>query len=171
MVRVHVYTGEGEGKTLAALGLAMRAIGHEQRVVMVQFMKGRKEIGEYKIKDKLCPKFEVYQFGRKGFVDTKKPTEADKKKAIEGLKFIRKMLKENVDMLILDEINLAASIGLVKSNDVIEIIKTAPKKMLIVLTGRKAPKIFKDIADLVTVMKEVKHPYNKGIKAKKGIEY
>ena len=89
---IYLFTGEGGGKTIAALGLALRAVGQNQKVVVVQFMKGRKDIGEYRIQRKLGPKYKVYQFGRKGFVNLKKPYEIDKKLAKKGFEFIKKII-------------------------------------------------------------------------------
>jgi cob(I)alamin adenosyltransferase len=169
MVRVHLYTGKGEGKTLTALGLAMRSIGHNRKVIMVQFMKGREDVGEFKVQKKLRL-LEIHQFGRKGFVDLENPSKLDKKKAKKGIKFANEVLKKKIDVLILDEVNLAARIGLISEDDVLDLIKKADKKTLIILTGRDAPKSFHKIADLITDMREIKHPYYKGEKAKKGIE-
>ena len=169
---IHLFTGEGEGKTLAALGLALRSIGHGKKVVIVQFMKGRKYIGEYKIKSLLKGYYEIYQFGRENFVNLEKPSKEDKKLANEGLEFVKNIIAKNdFDVLILDEINLAASIGLLDVNDVLELLKTVPKDKLVVMTGRRAPKEFIEVAELVTEMKDVKHPYRKGILAREGIEY
>jgi len=171
MAMVHVYTGEGEGKTLAVLGLALRAIGHGKKVVMIQFMKGRKDTGEYLVKDRLKPEFELYQFGRGKFVNLENPEDVDRKFAIEGLKFAIKILDKKPDILILDEINLALAIGLLDIKDVINLLDKLPEEMTVVLTGRKAPKEIIDRADLVTEMRYIMHPFERGMGGRKGLDY
>ncbi len=101
MPNIYLWTGHGAGKTTSALGVALRCIGHKQKVVVIQFMKGRKDIGEYKIKNKLKPYHEIYQFGRKGFVNLKKPSEEDKNMAKKALEFAKKKLKEKPHLIIL----------------------------------------------------------------------
>ncbi len=172
MKGLHIYTGEGGGKTVAALGLALRAVGHGHKVIIIQFMKGRRYIGEYKIARRLYPEYNIYQFGREEFVDLKNPSDEDKKIAEEGLKFVKRIVKkEKPDILILDEINLAASINLISIEDVIDLLNKIPEKTLVVFTGRRAPKEFIEKADMVTELIPIKHPYEKGIKARTGIEY
>ena len=168
---MRIYTGEGAGKTLAAFGLALRAIGHGQKVVIVQFLKGRKDVGEYKVKERLSPNLEIYQFGREGFVSIRNPERVDHELARKGIEFAKQVLQLKPDVLILDEVNLAASLGLIEVKDVLELIEKAPDDMVIVLTGRYAPKEFIDVADLVTEMKKIKHPFDRGESAKKGREY
>jgi len=168
---IHLYTGDGEGKSITAFGLALRSVGHGLKVIIIQFMKGRKDIGEYKIKDKLCPEYEIHQFGRKEFIDLKKPSPADFKLAQDGLAFAKEALKRKPHLLILDEINLAVAIGLLKLKDVIDLLDKAPTSTTVVLTGRMAPKELVERADLVTEMCEIKHPIKKGVPARKGIEY
>lgn len=170
MVRVHVYTGDGEGKTLTAVGLIIRAAGHNLKSTIIQFMKGRKDIGEYKALKK-CPFVKIKQFGRPGFVDLQNPKAEDIKLGEKGMLFAKKAISEKIRVLVLDEINLAVSIGLVNKYDVLELIDNAPEELLLILTGRNAPEEFIDKADLVTVMNDVKHPFKKGIKAVEGIEY
>jgi cob(I)alamin adenosyltransferase len=168
---VYLWTGNGAGKTTSALGTALRAVGHKQKVIIIQFMKGRKDIGEYLIKDRLIPNYEIYQFGRKEFVDLKKPNEKDKKLAADALAFaknIARMKKPN--LLILDEVNLAAAIGLVDVNEVIRVLDAISPPTAIYMTGRSAPKKLIDRADFATEIKEIKRPKQK-IPAKKGIEY
>jgi len=168
---VHLYTGEGGGKTTTAIGVGVRAVGHGFKVVMIQFMKGRK-VGEYKaIKEKLTPLFEIYQFGREEFVNLENPEPIDYELAQKALEFAREKLKEKPFLLILDEINVAAAIGLVKVEDVIRLLNEAPKETTIILTGRYAPRALIDRADLVTFMACIKHPYHEGMVARKGIEY
>lgn len=166
-VNIHIYTGKGQGKTVAALGLALRALGHGKKVIVIQFLKGRKDIGEYKVAKKLGPNFKIYQFGRKGFVNLRKPSSADIKLAESGLAFACKVLKKKPDILILDEINLVAAYGLIDVKVISDLLKKTPTKTTIVLTGRSAPKEFIKLAGLVSEIKEVKHPY----KSRKGLEY
>ena len=168
---IHVYTGNGEGKTLTAFGLALRAVGHGYKVVIVQFMKGRKDVGEYKVRARLQPEYEIYQFGREDFVDLENPLSVDYELAKKGLEFAEKALEKRPRVLVLDEINLAAAIGLVKVEDVLRLLEKVPEETVVVLTGRKAPKEFIEVADLVTEMREIKHPYKRGIEAREGIEY
>lgn len=173
MVRgmVYVYTGEGEGKTTNALGLALRAVGHGYRAIIIQFMKGRKYIGEYRVKDRLAPEYEIYQFGREEFIDFKNPKPLDYELASKGLEFAKDALRRNPRLLVLDEINLAAHFGIVKTEDILKLLKDIPEETTVVLTGRKAPAELVERADLVTEMKFVKHPFEKNILAREGIEY
>jgi len=168
---IHVYTGDGEGKTLTAFGLALRAIGHGYKVIIVQFMKGRKDVGEYKVKDRLQPEYEIYQFGREDFIDLNNPQPIDYELARKGLEFAEEALKKRPRVLVLDEINLAAAIGLVKVEDVLKLLEKVPEETVVVMTGRRAPKEFIEVADLVTEMREIKHPHKRGVEARKGIEY
>jgi len=166
---IYLWTGTGAGKTTSALGVALRCLGHNKKVVIIQFMKGRKDIGEYKIRKKLGKNYKIYQFGKKGWVNLKKPDESDKKQAEKGLMFAERMLKEKPDLLVLDEINLAAAIGLLKVKDILRLLNKAPEKTNVYLIGRYAPKELIKRADFVNEVIEVKHP--KYWKAKKGIEY
>ncbi len=169
---IYVFTGNGGGKTLAALGLALRTVGQGRKVIVIQFMKRRKNIGEFKIQKKLGKNYKVYQFGRAGFVNLKKPSEVDYKLAEKGFEFAKEIAKkEKPDLLILDEINLAVSIGLLKLKDVTKFLRETKKKTDIVLTGRYAPKDFINIADGVSEIIKIKHTFNKGIPARRGIEY
>ena len=167
---VYLWTGEGAGKSTSAFGTALRAIGHKKKVVIIQFLKGRKNIGEYKVAKLLKPYYEIYQFGRKEFVNLKKPTKKDKQLAQKGLEFARKILKEKKPfLLILDEINIAAAAGLLDVNEIINLLDSAPKQTTIYLTGRYAPKKLIKRADVVNEIRVVKFP--KTIKAKRGIQY
>ncbi len=168
---VHLYTGDGEGKSITAFGLALRAVGHGYKVIIVQFMKGRRNVGEYKVWKRLAPNYEIHQFGRKEFVNLKKPSRIDYILANRALRFAKKALKRKPRLLILDEINLAASLGLVKLEDVLDLLRNIPKPTTVVLTGRNAPKELVKQADLVTEMREIKHPLKKGVQARRGIEY
>jgi len=168
---VYLWTGEGAGKTTSALGVALRSLGWNHKVVIIQFMKGWKNIGEYKIKKKLGKNYEIYQFGRKSFVNLRKPAKEDIKIAQKGIEFAEKILKKKPDLLILDEINLAAAIGLVPIKKVLKLIEKASPKTTIYMTGRYAPKEFIKRADFATEIRQIKHPAEKRIPAKKGIEY
>ncbi len=168
---IHLYTGNGEGKSITAFGLALRAVGHGYKVIIVQFMKGRKDVGEYKIRRKLAPNYEIHQFGRKEFIDLKNPDSIDYVLAKRALEFAKRALKRKPRLLILDEINLAVSIGLIKLDDVLELLREIPKPTTVVLTGRNAPKELIERADLVTEMHEIKHPLKRGVQARRGIEY
>jgi len=168
---VHVYTGNGKGKTTASLGLGMRAAGHGFRVLMIQFMKGDIKYGELEAV-KGIPNFDILQFGRPDFVDKENPERIDIDLARKGLEHARGLVNSgDIDMLILDEINVAVEWKLVTAADVIDIVMSRPKGMEIVLTGRYAPAEFIDLADTVTEMKEIKHPYMNKIMARKGVEY
>jgi len=167
---VYLYTGSGGGKTTNALGLALRSIGHRHKVVIIQFMKWWKKTGEYKIRKKLKPYYEIYQFGRRGWVGFKNLNEKDKKLAEKGLKFAERIVKEKrPHLLILDEINLAVYCNLLNVNDVIEFLDKIPKRTDVVLTGRFANKKLIKRADFVNEIVDIKHP--KEIPTTKGIQY
>jgi cob(I)alamin adenosyltransferase len=166
---VYLWTGTGGGKTCNALGLALRCIGHNQKVVIIQFMKWWKNIGEYKIRKRLYPYYEIYQFGRKGWIGLKNLNEKDKKLAERGLKFAEKMLKKKPALLVLDEVNLALYCKLLDMNDVLNLLEKIPKKTTVVLTGRNAQKELIKRVDFVNEIKDLKHP--KRIPTTKGIQY
>ena len=171
---VIVYTGNGKGKTTAALGMALRAIGYEHKVCMLQFIKGTWHSGEKDSSKKLEPYFELVQVG-KGFVgilDDNSPKEEHERYAKEALEICReKILSEKYNLIILDEINYAINLGLISLNDVVKLIKDKPNDLDLVLTGNHAKTEIIKLADLVTEMKEIKHPFQSGIKAKKGIDF
>lgn len=167
---IHVYTGNGGGKTTSALGLAMRAVGHNQKVIVIQFLKGRKNIGEYKIQKKLAPYYEVHQFGTKEFIDPKKPKPKDIELAGKGLEFAREALKRKPNLLILDEINYAMAWNLLKVEDVLDFLKKIPKRTNVILTGRYAPDEIINRADIVTTVEDIKG-MKKRMPPKKGYEY
>jgi len=171
MGKVQVYTGNGKGKTTAALGLAMRAVGKGFKVYMIQFMKGKINYGELATAEKLDG-FTIRQVGRPDFVDRKNLDPIDIKMANEGLTYAREIMQAGEhDILILDEVNCAIDWGLVKVEDVIALVKEKPENLELVLTGRYAPDELIELADLVTEMKEVKHPYQDGTEARDGIEF
>ncbi len=171
---VIVYTGDGKGKTTAALGMALRALGRGWQVLMVQFMKGTWHYGELDTAKRLAPDLEIIPMG-KGFYKILDDhyTEAEHRSAARAaLEFAReKMLAGACDLLILDEANNAISTGLLDLSDVLSLLDAKPADFHIVFTGRGAPAELIARADLVTEMREVKHPYQKGILAQKGIDF
>ena len=171
---VIVYTGGGKGKTTAALGMALRAVGYGHKVCMIQFIKGSWHYGEMDSSKKLAPEFELVAIG-KGFVgilDDTSPKEDHEKYAEEAIKVCKdKILSEKYDLIILDEINYAVNLSLINIKNVVDLIKLKPKKLDLVLTGNHAKEEILKLADLVTEMKEIKHPFQSGIKAKKGIDF
>lgn len=167
---IHVYTGNGKGKTTASIGVGIRALGADKKVCMIQFMKGRKT-GELKILENL-ENFEVFRFGSKDFVDKKNLGEDDFRFAKEGLDKAKNIIKtERYDLVILDEINVAVDYKLIDENEIVKLINDKPKNLEIVLTGRYASKEFIKIADIVTDMKEIKHPYSNDKITRKGFEF
>jgi cob(I)alamin adenosyltransferase len=168
---IQVYTGTGKGKTTAALGLALRAVGKGLKVYMIQFMKGDIEYGEITTAKSMA-NFEIIQIGRPDFVDKANPAEIDIELANKALDHAREIIGCNkYDIVILDEINIAMDWKLIEVGKVIELIKSKPEHIELVLTGRYAPQEIIDIADLVTEMQEIKHPYNDGVEARDGIEH
>jgi cob(I)alamin adenosyltransferase len=168
---IQVYTGSGKGKTTAALGLALRAAGHKQRVYIGQFLKGQM-YGELLSAKQLSPYIIIEQFGRKGFIHvTKDPDKEDIQRAKRGLKkCLDAMLSLKYKIIILDEINVAVYFNLLKEKEILEFLSQKPEEVEVILTGRYAPAAFTKRADLVTEMKEKKHYYKKGVKAREGIE-
>lgn len=167
---IQVYTGNGKGKTTAAFGLAMRALGASKKVFMAQFVKG-KMYSEIKTAQKYLPSFEIKQYGLGCFIE-KTPTKEDIEAAKNGLEEVSSIiLSEKYDMVILDEVTIALFFKLFTIDDVINIIKNKPFDLELILTGRYAPQEIIDLADLVTEMKEIKHYYTDGIEAREGIEY
>jgi len=168
---VHVYTGDGKGKTTAAFGLAMRASGRGLSVLIIQFMKGRSECGE-NISAKHLPNVRVEQYGEESLVCIDKITERDREMARKAFKRAEKAVKTSeVDLLILDEANVAIHFGLITVKDLLDMIDSKPAKMDIVITGRYAKPEIIAKAEYVTEMLAKKHPYDTGKKARPGIEY
>ncbi len=168
-----VYTGNGKGKTSAAMGGVFRALGHGWRVLVIQFLKGDWPIvfGE-KESAKRHPKLEFLQLGR-GFVKImgdKKPIAVHRAAAREALRKAQmKILSKRYDLVVMDEV--LAALDLISLEALIGLLKRVPAKTHIILTGRNAPAKIMKVADLVTEMKEIKHPFQKGIQAQKGIDY
>jgi cob(I)alamin adenosyltransferase len=166
---IHIYTGEGKGKTTAAFGLAMRSAGAGKKVFIGQFLKG-KQYSELKSFKKI-KNITIEQFGTTCFVG-KKPQTQDLALAEKGLNRIREIIKaKQFDIVILDEANIAIRLKILKLNDILEIIKCCPSCVELILTGRYAPEALKKRADYVTEMKEIRHPFKKNIPGRKGIEF
>lgn len=166
-----IYTGNGKGKTTAALGLAMRAVGHGMKVMMIQFMKGKIDYGELNSARDLA-NFTIEQYGRPEFVDPAQPGEEDIRLARAGFARARAaVMNREYDIVILDEINVAVDYGLIKVEDVIDLLKARPESVSLVLTGRYMPEAFAPYADLITECRNVKHYFDRGEKARKGFEY
>lgn len=169
---IQVYTGDGKGKTTAALGLALRALGRGFSVVMVQFLKGDRETGELNMAQQLSPKFVIKPMGRNGFVDPASPSAEDISLARAALKEARRIIDERAcDLLILDEVNVAVSLGLVDEDAVLKLMDDKPHNMELILTGRNVPQSFIEKADLVTTMECTRHYFNQGEAARVGIEF
>ena len=169
---VHVYTGNGKGKTTASLGLALRALGHGYRVFMLQFMKGSKEYGELQAAEKYLPNLAIVQSGLETFVIKENPSKEDLDLARQGLDIAKKTVTDGVyDLVILDEINVALDFNLIPLAEVLELLKNKPPHVELVLTGRYVPQEVIDAADLVSDVTLVKHPYYQGVEAREGIEY
>jgi len=167
---VQVYTGDGKGKTTAALGLALRAVGRGLKVCVFQFIKGGGRYGEHLAAEKLTPLLTIIQSGRPGWVNTKDITE-DRLVAQEAFIQARTLLTSGgFDLFICDEINGAVDFGLIDVLQVLELISVKPEKTELTLTGRNAHEKVIEAADLVTEMREIKHYYNAGVPARTGIE-
>lgn len=167
-----VLTGDGKGKTTAAFGAAIRAAGQGLRVLILQFMKRQNNIGELKALENLRLPIEIKQFGRRVFFKSRACEPMDIYRANQGLQtFQEAMQSGEYDMIILDEINVAVHFELLDFGDVINTLKKKPPALHLILTGRNARKELIEMADMVTEMREVKHHYNQGILAQKGIEF
>jgi len=181
---IYLYYGTGGGKTANALGLALRTVGRKKKVVIIQFLKWKKDIGEYLIREKLKPYYEIYQFGREAWLGEEEKTAEfggekfnvenvkshDKELAKKALDFADKvMMEKKPHLLVLDEINLATQWKLLDVKDVLKLLDKVPEETTVVMTGRLAPKELIDRADFVNVVQEVKMP--KRFKVTEGIQY
>jgi len=167
---IQIYTGNGKGKTTAALGLALRAAGRDKKVLIVQFMK-KWDYGELH-SIKLIPGITIKTFGTKDFVYKGKAKEIDYKEAKKAFaEGTEGALSGQFDIVIFDELNVVLDFELLKLEEVVDFLKNKPEAVEIIITGRNAPAELVDLADLVTEMQEVKHPFQKGIQARVGIEY
>lgn len=171
---VIVYTGNGKGKTTAALGIALRAAGHGKKILIIQFIKSFLNYGELKFVKKFKCGIEIKTMG-KGYVKIKGdkfPFEEHTRSAKQALEFAKEQIQsKKYDIIVLDEINIALEKKLIPIKDVSELIQQKPPDLHLILTGRSAPNKLIQLADLVSEVKEVKHPFNKGILAQKGIEF
>ncbi len=167
---LQIYTGNGKGKTTAALGLALRALGAGKKVLLIQFLKDGKS-SEVKMIKKI-KNFDFRSFGQRKFVDKNNLSQRDYNLAKQGFNFCQKAIQDkNYDLIILDEANLVLSFGLLDKREILNLIRQAPKKTEFILTGRFADRGISRSADLVTRMEEIKHYYQKNIKSRKGIEF
>ena len=167
---IQVYTGDGKGKTTAALGQALRASGHGMRVMVIQFMKAGGYYGE-SLAAPGVEGLEIRSFGRMEFVDRDNPSEEDKELAARGIAFARKCLDSGAyDLMVLDELNVAVDFGLIPLTDALNLLERGGDTEIIV-TGRGAPAEFTRMANLVSEIREIKHPFREGISARKGFDY
>jgi cob(I)alamin adenosyltransferase len=167
---IQVYTGNGKGKTTAALGLTLRAAGAGKKVFIAQFVKGQR-YSEVKAIEQFLPMVEIKQYGLNCFIRNK-PAKADIDAAQTGLREIKEIiLSGKYDVVVLDEANIAVYYGLFSTQELIDIIKQKPTETEIVITGRYAAPELIEVADLVTEMKEIKHYYTQGVEARIGIEH
>jgi cob(I)alamin adenosyltransferase len=168
---VQVFTGNGKGKTTAALGTIIRAAGHGLRVFIIFFMKGNYKYGEYSTLSRL-PNVATANFGFRSLTDPANLKPEEIEQARLALATAREaVLSGNYDLVVLDEVNVALGFNLIKLDEVIKLIRDKPPSVELILTGRYADARIIELADLVTEMVKVKHPFDKGIKARKGIEY
>jgi len=166
-----VITGNGKGKTTAAMGQALRAVGHGQKVLVIQFMKGKK-YGEVLAAEKHLPGITIVQSGLDSFVMRDNPAPVDIELARQGLEMAREALAAGShDMVILDEVNVAVDFKLVPLPDLLDLIRNKPPAVDLILTGRYAPPEVVELADTVSEIQEIRHHYSKGIKERAGIEF
>jgi cob(I)alamin adenosyltransferase len=169
-----VYYGNGKGKTTAALGVALRSIGYDHNVCMIQFIKGEWDYGELYSSNKLKPNFELIVTGKGfvGIIDDDHLIEEHIQSSKNALKIAREKISSNkYNTIILDEINYALKLNLITENEIISLLNFKPEELNIIMTGNHLTSKILELADLVTEMKEVKHPFKKGLKAKKGIDF
>jgi cob(I)alamin adenosyltransferase len=168
---VQVFTGDGKGKTTAALGTILRAAGHGLKVFIVFFIKGDYAYGEFSALSRL-PDVKFASFGLRQFIDPANINPEEKKQAKAALAAAREAINSGrYDLVVLDEVNVAVDYHLITTDDVISLIQDKPSHVELILTGRHADTRLIEMADLVTEMVKVKHPFDKGVKARQGIEY
>lgn len=173
---IQVYTGDGKGKTTASLGLAMRALGRDWKVLLIMFTKGGNKYGELNsfrnLSEKISRNLTIYQAGTEHIVYSDNITDEDKKVITDGWKLAQNAIKNNeYNLIILDELNIATALGIIDVDDVVDTIKNKPDRMEIVLTGRDANQKIIDAAHLVSKIEPVKHYWDIGVSARKGIEF
>ncbi len=168
---IAVFTGNGKGKTTASLGLAFRALGHGHRVCIIQFIKGSWKYGELESAKKFSPQLDFHVMGR-GFTWKSDDLDKDIEVAREAWQFARSVIEENkYQLVILDELTYLPHYKMIEESEILEVLKAKPPEMHVVITGRYASKQLIACADLVTEMKEIKHPFHSGVKAQKGFEF
>lgn len=168
---VQVFTGNGKGKTSAALGTVLRASGHGLRIFIVFFMKGKYPYGEFSSLPKL-PNVDVASFGLRCFIDPGNINPKEIEEAGLALSAARQaMLSGNYDLVVMDEVNVALHYKLIELDEVVRLVTDKPPEVELILTGRYANPRLLEMADLATEMVKLKHPYDKGVRARKGIEY
>ena len=173
---IHIYCGENKGKTTASLGLAMRALGRDWKVLLIMFTKGGNKYGELNsfrnLSEKISRNLTIYQAGTEHIVYSDNITDEDKKVITDGWKLAQNAIKNNeYNLIILDELNIATALGIIDVDDVVDTIKNKPDRMEIVLTGRDANQKIIDAAHLVSKIEPVKHYWDIGVSARKGIEF
>ena len=184
---VHVYSGDGKGKTTVAVGLALRALGHDMTVYMVQFLKGGGHAGEVIACERFLPNFKVKQFGKpcpyseqmkQGSMDCGNCKDCflsrreEKEKVSEALDLAEKIVKSGkYDVVFLDEVNNALNRKLAPLSRVLKLIKSRKSSVELVLTGRNAPQELIELADYATIMRKIKHPFTKGVRSRYGVDY
>ena len=166
---VMVYTGDGKGKTTAAMGLVLRAAGHGHQVGIVQFMKGQHS-GEVEAIDKFLPTVNIHRFGGEGFVNPDNPDPEDEQQAKLAEAKAMELLGSELDLVVLDEANVAMDYGLISAARLMDAITKRPPHMTVVLTGRGLHKETERVADMISEVKEIRHHWRKGIPAQDGIE-
>jgi len=170
--KIQVFTGEGKGKTTAALGLAWRAIGRGKNVLMIQLLKGPNTSGEQLAADAFGSHFDIKPVGRKGFIYRTGCEPRDRTLAEMALEEVRKAYEGgSYDVIVLDEVNVAVHLGLLGVDAVLELMDSKPAHVELILTGRYAPKEVIEKADTVLEMKKIKHHFDAGVPAREGIEY
>lgn len=168
--RIIIHTGDGKGKTTAALGTVFRALGHGQKVCVIQFIKGQGKYGERLFAEKI-DNLDWHICG-KGFVFNKEQIDEDRKVAEEGFALAAESItSDRYDLVVLDELTYLPNLGFLPIEKIVETIKAKPKRLSIIITGRDAPHELVDLADTVSEIAVVKHAYQQGIKAQKGVEF
>jgi len=166
---VMVYTGDGKGKTTAACGLVLRAVGHGHKVAFVQFLKGQ-PTGEIEAMRKFLPDVALFRYGRDVFVDQSNPDPLDLQLAAQGLRQVVDLLQSDLDLLVLDEVNVAIDYGLVSADKLVKALAQRKPNMTVVLTGRGLSPQIESMADMISEVRELRHHWRKGIPAQAGIE-
>ena len=168
---IMINTGNGKGKSTSAFGLALRAVGHDQNVCIIQFMKGDIDTGEYRAFAKYLPQVRFEATGSTDFVDRDNPSPMDLDEADRGMQLAKEALQGDYQLVILDEINVAIDFGLVSTESVLRLVQQRAPHVSVMLTGRQAPESLRQAADMVSEITEIKHHFYSGVAAKPGIEY